>query len=83
MGANDWEYPVWVLTEREGIRARIKHILVRNETVAARATSVSDAFDPCAILVMGSHPQSGALNMNGTLYRLELRAPPVSLYLRE
>ena len=79
------EYPIWVLAGQEGggTRGRIEHIGVSNES-ARSLSQVGDAFDPCAIFLISAGPSiPGAYPFKGSVYRLHLRAPPVSLFVRE
>jgi hypothetical protein len=58
-GADDWEYPLWVLANQSGGQIRIDHIFIGNESIAAHQFGSK----PCLILDLTSaQPLSVALN---------------------
>ena len=79
--ANGFEYPLWVLaassTEN---RVRIEHVAVRNQSAVAAHRHSSPPFKPCAIIALEAevYPERA---YNGRLYRSELVAGPVSLFV--
>jgi hypothetical protein len=80
------EYPMWVLAGHEAGagRVHIEHIYVKNASVRAPLSSELDTFDPCAILLVASHPSiPTTFPFKGRSYNITLKAPPVNLFTRE
>jgi len=78
------EYPVWALAGHEagGGVVEIEHVSVKNES-AGLGSRGGRSFDPCAILLIAIEPEIPAtLALNGVVYSLQFRGPPVSLFLR-
>ncbi|MBF0516178.1 MAG: glycosyltransferase family 39 protein [Nitrospirae bacterium] len=53
-----WEYPLWVLLNRQGAKVRIEHVNVNNASARYSATYPFNNFIPCAVISL--RPQEGS-----------------------
>ena len=77
-GGDSWEYPFWVLLEKNGVRTiRIEHVNVTNPS-----GTIPIRFNPCAII--STLPiKGGEIATEESLFYRELSAGPISVFLRE
>jgi len=79
LDANDWEYPFWVLLQRDiGKDVRIESVNVEN--VSAREYSQFPEFSPCAILAI-SYQAGNTIKVEDTTYLKTWRSSRVSIFV--
>jgi len=81
MGANDWEYPIWVLLQNYKREIRIEHINVTNISQKKTRESPFVDFIPCALIVINNNPPNEVL-LNTNIYSQKLLLNPVSVYMQ-
>ena len=79
---DDWEYPFWMLLQREGREVgRVEHVNVDNKS--ADAAAALDPFAPCAIIAVYSNGVSGEeLTVGSQVYAREWSSGSVAVYFR-
>ena len=79
---NDWEYPFWMLLQRDGREVRrVEHVNVNNKSAETAATD--DPFVPCAIIAVYSNgAEAEELTVGSQVYAREWSSGPVGVYLR-
>jgi hypothetical protein len=80
LGANDWEYPLWVLIHGISGSIRIEHVDVRN---VSQRTAASDpgysAFQPCSVIVISDGP-AAVIVVSGVAFKLEWQSRTLNVY---
>jgi Dolichyl-phosphate-mannose-protein mannosyltransferase len=71
---NDWEYPLWALTEAADRPLEIEHVAVPN--ASAR---FARPFSPCAVVSVTADPTTSIV-LDGTMYGESLSAPPITVF---
>lgn len=72
LGANAWEYPIWLMLEEKGFVGQISHVEVTNESTKYAQSD----FNPCAIIA------SNDLAPSSSQFEEQIDTNELSLYLR-
>lgn len=75
LGDDDWEYPLWVLANRPGMR--FDHVAVTNVSERLAGSGAPDV--PCAILGT-QKDRPGEMKVEGTRYRQIWQSQAISVY---
>jgi hypothetical protein len=81
LGADDWEYPLWVLSRETVGRARIEHVNVTNVSQRTDAENHSSRPDPCAVVAVRVDPPS-AVSVGHSSYARAWSSGLVTVYGR-
>jgi hypothetical protein len=82
LGENDWDYPFWVLLQRDDNRViRIDHFNVKN--ISAIKSNPFNDFNPCAIISLNSGQGKEIITKKDHIYALRWSLGPVNVFIRK
>ncbi len=82
-GADDWEYPLWVLFDQANIPGvRLEHVNVQNVSAVKASQESFLRFDPCAVISIGLQPNHQLVTGSG-VYSQEWSQGRVAVLARQ
>jgi hypothetical protein len=79
---DDWEYPLWDITNSGSQPVAFEHILVTNQSGALADAPPYNSFQPCAIVVIRQQ-RGPTINYHGASYQQKWTSDMIMVYLRQ
>ncbi len=82
LGADDWEYPFWVLLGENDKKVRLEHVNVANISRVKYDEYPYSSFTPCAVVVVSPDPPND-VHIGDVTYAREWSSIPVGVFMRK